>query len=404
MVDPPSSRSSSVLCAPPMGLSTTLLSQLEVFTDWGLLATDCNLRITFVNALLERQTNLPAGALLGQPLLEAFPSLKSREYDQYYREALQGRSAVLSQRLHDYLLPLPPSAAPERFESMQQTCRIVPLIDGGEICGTLTIIEDVTERVAYESELRELVAALREADRHKDEFLAMLAHELRNPLAPIANAVQILRLSGLNDPLLEGVRDIIERQVTHLVRLVDDLLDVSRVSRGKIELQLSPTDLCAVARHAIETSRPLIDSRRHLFESVIPSHPVFVNGDFVRLAQSVSNLLNNAAKYTDLDGKISLMIETDFDAGHAIVRVRDNGRGIDPSLRENLFMLFYQVDRNLDRSEGGLGIGLALVKSLTEMHGGTIKVESAGSGLGSEFAITLPVLPMEISSRASRIH
>ena len=245
--------------------------------------------------------------------------------------------------------------------------------------------------------LKEAEEALREADRRKDEFLAMLAHELRNPLAPILNAVQLLRLLGLRGPRLDGARDMIERQVSHLVRLVDDLLDVSRVSRGKIQLQKGPLDLRAVVRLAVETSRPLIEARRHRLAMSSPSEPVPVDGDATRLAQVVSNLLNNAAKYTDEGGRIDLAVERagEGDGAEAVLRVRDSGRGIDPAALANLFELFYQVDRNLDRSEGGLGIGLSLVKSLVEMHGGRVEAHSEGRGKGSEFVVRLPRLPDE---------
>src|SRR5262249_14261473 len=193
------------------------------------------------------------------------------------------------------------------------------------------------------------------------------------------------------------------RQVTHLVRLVDDLLDVSRVARGKIQLQKMPLDLAAVVRQAVETSRPLLDARHHHLTTVLPPEPVRVEGDFVRLAQAVANLLNNAAKYTDDRGEISVTVERadrgSETPGEALVRVRDNGRGIDPSALSSLFDLFYQVDRNLDRSEGGLGIGLALVRSLAEMHGGTVEARSEGRGHGSEFTVHLPLL-REIPPRA----
>ncbi len=245
--------------------------------------------------------------------------------------------------------------------------------------------------------LKEAEEALREADRRKDEFLAMLAHELRNPLAPIRNAVHILRMLGPKDPKLDSARDMIERQVNHLVRLVDDLLDVSRVSRGKITLRKAPLDLGAVVRQVVETTRPLLDARRHELTLTLPGEPVRVEGDFTRLAQVVGNLLNNAAKYTDEGGRIGLTVERvlERDSAQAVIRVRDSGRGIDPRALPSLFDLFYQVDRNLDRSEGGLGIGLSLVKSLVEMHGGKVEAHSGGRGRGSEFVVRLPCLPDE---------
>src|SRR4051812_42136672 len=220
----------------PMGFTAALVGELDMVRDWGVLITDAGLTITGWNHWLERQTGRQAVAFLGRPLFEVFPDLLARKFDRYYQQALAGQTVLLSQRLHNYLLPLPPPEAEERFEFMQQTARVIPLVNEGAVCGTVTVIEDVTERVAYETELRERVEALREADHRKDEFLAMLAHELRNPLAPIRNALQLVRLA-YPEPRMEvgQAYDIIERQVEHLVRLVDDLLDVSRITSGKIK-------------------------------------------------------------------------------------------------------------------------------------------------------------------------
>lgn len=379
-----------------MGFTPSLVNELDMVGDWGLLTTDLDLSITSWNRWLERHIGKPVEAVLGVSLFDVFPNLLTRKLDVSYRQVLDGQTVIFSQRFHKYLLPLPAPAAKTRFEFMQQTARIIPLVDQGHVCGTVTLVEDVTERVAYEMELRERVEALREADVRKDEFLAMLAHELRNPLAPLANAAQLLTMAGLTDPTLVGIRDMIGRQVQHLARLVDDLLDVSRITRGKIQLQNVPLDLAAVLRQAVETSRPLIDSRRHKLSVHIPREPVRIEGDFVRLAQVLSNLLNNAAKYTDEGGDIRLSLEQSTKGsefpGEAIVRVRDTGRGIDPAVLPDLFNLFFQVDRTLDRSDGGLGIGLALVKSLVEMHGGRVAAWSAGRGTGSEFIVFLPLL------------
>jgi CheY-like chemotaxis protein len=233
-------------------------------------------------------------------------------------------------------------------------------------------------------------AALKEADRRKDQFLAMLAHELRNPLAPIRNAAQVLRALGASDPDRQGPADRIERQVTHLARLVDDLLDVSRFTEGKIKLTKAPVELAAVIARAVETSRPLIDARRHELTVSLPAEPIPVEADAMRLAQVVSNLLNNAAKYTEDGGRIRLTVERR--PGEAVLRVRDNGMGIPAELLPHVFDLFTQGDRSLARSEGGLGIGLTLVKSLVELHGGAVAVHSEGPGKGSEFTVRLPTL------------
>jgi signal transduction histidine kinase/ActR/RegA family two-component response regulator len=380
-----------------MAFTAELVGQLDLLGDWGILTTDADLAITGWNRWMDRQVGRSAESLRGKAVFDTFPSLVARKLDQYYRQALEGRTVLLAQRFHKYLLPLPPAAVDARFEFMQQTARIMPLLDGAKVCGTVSLIEDVTERVEYETELRERVDALREADRRKDEFLAMLAHELRNPLAPISNAAQLLRLAGHEESIRANAHHMIERQVSHLIRLVDDLLDVSRVSRGKITLQKMSVDLAAVVQHAVETSRPLIDSRRHQLETTLPGDRVRVEGDFVRLAQVVSNLLNNAAKYTDEGGRIRLSLETTpagaDDAGEAVITVRDDGRGIDASALSSLFDLFYQAAHNIDRAEGGLGIGLSLVRSLVELHGGSVEARSRGQGQGSEFIVRLPLMP-----------
>jgi len=254
-----------------------------------------------------------------------------------------------------------------------------------QVRGFVAHVLDISERKRAADKLKEI-------DQRKDEFLAMLAHELRNPLAPISNAIHIMKLPNPDETQLAWCRDVIGRQVEHMVRLVDDLLDVSRISRGKIELKKETLEVSAIVRRAVETSQPLIDAHRHQFSLHLPSEPVYVKGDPVRLSQAVSNLLNNAAKYTDEGGCIELTVErADNDI---LFRVRDNGRGLDPSAQSGLFQLFYQVDRTIDRAEGGLGIGLALVKSLVAMHGGEVWAYSKGRGKGSEFVIRLPVLPL----------
>jgi signal transduction histidine kinase/ActR/RegA family two-component response regulator len=237
-------------------------------------------------------------------------------------------------------------------------------------------------------ELAKSEEALREAGRRKDEFLAMLGHELRNPLAPIRNAVEVLRKPGVPDSVLQWSRDVIDRQVNHLARLVDDLLDVSRIIQGKISLHATLLDLAAVIEQAVEASRPLIEGRRHELAVSLPEGPLHVKGDLVRLAQIVSNLLNNAAKYTDTGGRIRLEVEVS--ENWVVITVRDNGVGIPASLLPQVFDLFIQADQSLARAQGGLGIGLTLVKRLVEMHGGRVEAQSAGPGQGSEFRVWLP--------------
>jgi signal transduction histidine kinase/ActR/RegA family two-component response regulator len=239
------------------------------------------------------------------------------------------------------------------------------------------------------AERKRIEAALKEADRHKDEFLAMLAHELRNPLAPIRNAVEIMRRSALSDPQLVWSRDVIERQVKHLSRLVDDLLDVSRITRGNINLSRERLPIGTIVSRAIETIQPLLTEQRHELVLDMGEEPLEVEGDLTRLTQVLGNLLNNAAKYTDPGGRISLClrrVERDVE-----ITVRDTGIGIPPELLPRLFNLFTQVESAAHRSQGGLGIGLALVRQLVEMHGGRVSAHSAGPDKGSEFVIRLPL-------------
>lgn len=231
--------------------------------------------------------------------------------------------------------------------------------------------------------------ALREADRRKDQFLATLAHELRNPLAPLRNALQILRLAGHDRQASEEAHELMERQLSQMVRLVDDLLDVARISCNKIELRRARVDLGAVIRNAVDTSRPLIEAAGHELSLTLPDRAIHVDADALRLAQVFSNLLNNAAKYTEPGGSIAIAAERQ--GSEVVVAVRDSGVGIEAEKLPVVFDLFAQVDRTLERSQGGLGIGLTLVKQLTELHGGSVEARSAGHGQGSEFVVRLPI-------------
>jgi CheY-like chemotaxis protein len=242
------------------------------------------------------------------------------------------------------------------------------------------VTQDMTQRRRIE--------VLEETGRRTSEFLAMLAHELRNPLAPITNAVGLMRSKRIEDPTLEWSRDVIERQTAHLARLVDDLLDVSRITSGRLTLQKERLNVSVVFDRAVETSRPLVESRQQTLEVSLPQRPVWVEGDLVRLSQIVLNLLNNAAKYTPAGGRIWLSAERE-DA-LVVIRVRDSGVGITPELRTRIFDLFTQGTRTLDRAEGGLGIGLTLVERLVALHSGTIEVISEGPNQGSEFIVRLP--------------
>ncbi len=280
-----------------------------------------------------------------------------------------------------------------------------PLLAGDRLLGTLSFasrtkdqfdpdevafIETICHYATVAYERLRLLNELKEADRRKDEFLATLAHELRNPLAPVRNAVQVLRLKGPDQPELRWGRDVIERQVEYLTRLIDDLMDLTRITRNKLELRKQRIELSEVIKGAVETSRPTIEQCGHELTVTLPSQPIYLSGDVVRLAQVFLNLLNNAAKYTERGGRIWLTAERQ--GNDAVVRVKDTGVGIPAEKLPRLFEMFFQVDRTLERSQGGLGIGLALVRRLVELHGGRVEARSEGVGKGSEFLVYLPVL------------
>jgi PAS domain S-box-containing protein len=281
----------------------------------------------------------------------------------------------------------------------------VPMLSRGRVLGVLSFVtgksgrsydatdlaaaEDLADRAIIAIENATLVSALQESDQRKDEFLAVLAHELRNPLAPIRNSVQVLRGKGAHLPEVRWAADVIDRQVGQLTRLVDDLLDVSRITSGKIQLRKEPLALATVIQSAVDASRPLIEAARHDFAVELPERPVYLQADLTRLSQVFLNLLNNAAKYTNPGGQIWLTAVLRGD--QVDITVRDTGIGIAADMLPRIFEIFTQADRSLERTQGGLGIGLMLVKQLTEMHGGLVRASSEGVGRGSEFVVTLPV-------------
>jgi CheY-like chemotaxis protein len=250
-------------------------------------------------------------------------------------------------------------------------------------------MHDLTDSQALDAQ-RKRADGLAEANRSKEEFMALLSHELRSPLSPILHALNILRQIETNDPIIEQAANIIDRQVGQMVRLVDDLLDISRITKGKLRLTKEHTELRLIVNRAAESVRPIMDARKHEFSVSLPTGAIWVEADPARMEQVVVNLLNNAAKYTDTGGLIRLTVSQE--GAEAIVRVRDNGIGITPEVLPHVFELFTQVDGSLGRSYGGLGIGLALARNLVEMHEGRLQASSAGAGKGCEFTIKLPLL------------
>lgn len=271
--------------------------------------------------------------------------------------------------------------------------RSVPVLQpDGEVREWVGTLTDITQKKRAEREMQE-------ANRRKDEFLAMLAHELRNPLAPIRNAVEIIRTSKNDAARIDWTCDVMERQIHHMSRLLDDLLDVSRITRGEIQLYKQTTDLNILVRRTIDASRPVIEKKEMQLSTDYANGAVPISADVTRIEQVITNLLNNAAKFTPAGGNIWISVDRGNDM--AILKVRDNGRGMSPDLLPRIFDLFAQGDRSLARSEGGMGIGLTLVQSLVSMHGGTIEAKSAGLGFGSEFIVRLPMLPV-VPNMASR--
>jgi signal transduction histidine kinase len=255
---------------------------------------------------------------------------------------------------------------------------------------------------ATNAELQARVAELRDAleiNRHKDDFLAMLAHELRNPLAPILSAMQVIRRHPANEEVVHRAQEIVERQVRHQARLLDDLLDVSRITRGRIRLRRAPVELRSAVSAAVEATRPLIDARSHALTVVLPETPLRLEADPTRLIQIIANLLDNAAKYTSPGGQITLAARQDGDA--VVLSIRDTGVGIPLDMQSRVFELFTQVDAPIARSLGGLGLGLTLVRRLTELHGGAVAVASDGPGRGSEFTVRLPIGQAEPAPEAT---
>ena len=330
----------------------------------GFVAYDQDWVMTAVNSAGERLLGRRRDEIVGKTWHQAFPHAVGNPVDEMYQRVMRSRR-------------------PERMEYFYPhygrwfEIAAAPVQSGG----VAVYFRDISDRV-------QALQALRDADRRKDEFIAMLAHELRNPLAPIRNGVQLLRLGDGVADLRAQTLDMIDRQAAHLVHLVDDLLDVSRITSGKMTLQKAAVEVSAVAASAIETCRPAIEAARHTLEVALPDESLLVHADFVRLAQVLANLLGNAARYTAGGGRIELKVRRD--GREAVITVSDNGMGIAPDFLPRVFDMFMQGAS--DRSQGGLGIGLALARRLVELHGGSIDARSEGRDRGAEFVVRLPLL------------
>ena len=340
----------------------------------GIFQTDREGNCLFVNECWCDMAGLSPEEARGQGWTRALhPDDRERVFHEWYAAAEMGQPFASEYRFR----------TPGGKVTWIQGRAVALRGEAGQVSGYIGTLTDITER-------REAVEALREADRRKDEFLALLAHELRNPLAPLRNGLQVMRLAPGDTNVIARTRDMMDRQLSHMVRLIDDLLDVSRISQNKMELRRSRVLLADVVSSAVETARPALEAAGHKLTVSLPPEPVHLDADVTRLAQVFGNLLNNSAKYTERGGHIWLTATREGD--QISVAVRDTGIGIPPSALPKIFDMFSQVDRSIERSTGGLGIGLALVKGLVEMHGGTVGAASPGQGQGSTFTVRLPVL------------
>jgi PAS domain S-box-containing protein len=363
-----------------------LLNSLLDNAPVGLGFFDQELRFLRINPALAEINGLPIEAHLGRTLAEVLPQMP-QDFLDALRHVFQSGQSIVNKEVRGNTHQRP-------GQPRYWLCSFYPVKkEYGTVLGAGAVVTDIDD-------LKRLEEALKDADTRKDQFLAMLAHELRNPLAPISNAAQIMRVEGPNGPSFQWSIDVIEDQIKHMTRMVDDLLDVSRITRGKVVLRKELIELEIVVELAVEASQPLIQGYHHELTISLPPEPVILDVDPPRMAQVLSNLLNNAAKYTDEGGQIALIAQqTD---GNISIRVIDNGIGISSELLPEVFELFTQGDQTLSRSRGGLGIGLTLVQSLVELHDGQVSARSDGPGLGSEFEVRLPIpLPHSVDAHDS---
>jgi PAS domain S-box-containing protein len=363
--------------------ATARLAAIVESSDDAIISKDLNGIITSWNAAAARLFGYTAEEAIGSSVTMLMPTERLNEEPGILERIRRGQPIehyeTVRRRKDGTLLDI--------------SLSVSPLMDKyGKVVGASKIARDISDRKRIER-------ALVEADRQKNEFIATLAHELRNPLAPIRNSLNILKLSQGDATAVSQLHEMMERQVNHMVHLVDDLLEISRITTGKIDLRMEQVDLATVIRSAVETSRPLIDSRQHRLNISLPPEKLIVDGDAVRLSQIVANLLNNAAKYTEPEGHIWLSVSRD--GAEALISVRDNGLGISAEQLPHVLEMFNQADRAKRHSQDGLGIGLALVKRLVEMHGGCVETYSDGEGKGSEFTLRLPLSAQMKSASAA---
>ena len=359
----------------------TLINEIE---DYAIYRTDTEGRPTTWNEGVKRVLGFDEAEFIGIDLSTSIFTREDQETGAAQRELDQAAEA--GKVINDRWMVRRDGT---RFYATGITTALRD--SAGNLIGFTKVKRDQTEAKRLEEALEQRNIDLSEADRRKNEFLAMLAHELRNPLAPMMNAMRIIQMAGGDPETLRTASGMMERQIGQMVRLVDDLLDVNRISRGTIELRKARIELASVVAHALEAVRPQVEARGQQLHVSLPQRPIHLNGDPARLTQVVGNLLNNASKFTQEGGTIELVVARS--GGRAVIRVLDNGIGIPADQIPLIFGMFVQVDSSLGRAKGGIGMGLTLVKQLVELHGGTVEAISPGPGKGSEFVVSLPMLP-----------
>jgi len=367
-------------------------------THQGCFVTDVQLRVVLWNRWMELHSGRSASEVLGRSLLDLYPDVGDREIKEYYQSALEGRVTILAHALHRYIIALPPTNSDLGFAHMPQSGRIGPLDDAGVLVGTVTIVEDVSDRLASESVLRRQIEAQQlargmaeNALRAKDEFLSTLSHEIRTPLNAVLGWARILISRGeIDRTLLDRAVHVIERNATAQARMIDDMLDMARIAAGKLRLEMRHVDVVKVVLAAVDVVMPAAHAKRVALRTNLDPRTPNVMGDQDRLQQVIWNLLANALKFTEAGGSIDVRLS--LNGRFTRIVVADTGHGISPEFLPHVFERFRQADASSSRRHGGLGVGLALVHDLIVLHGGSVLAQSEGEGKGAMFTIDLPTV------------
>ena len=367
-------------------------------THQGCFVTDVQLRVVLWNRWMELHSGRSASEVLGRSLLDLYPDVGDREIKEYYQSALEGRVTILAHALHRYIIALPPTNSDLGFAHMPQSGRIGPLDDAGVLVGTVTIVEDVSDRLASESVLRKQIEAQQlargmaeNALRAKDDFLSTLSHEIRTPLNAVLGWARILIARGdIDRALLDRALHVIERNATAQARMIDDMLDMARIAAGKLRLEMQPVDVVKVVLAAVDVVMPAAHAKRVALRTNLDPRTPNVMGDQDRLQQVIWNLLANALKFTEAGGSIDVRLS--LNGRFTRIVVADTGHGISPEFLPHVFERFRQADASSSRRHGGLGVGLALVHDLIVLHGGSVLAQSEGEGKGAMFTIDLPTV------------